>query len=141
MEENVTLDPDLVNAIGKLRIFNTPIEPTGADPKQDCINHEAVDSLQGSFARFTHAPHPAPILTWPIYAKRESVYGLRALQPFKLLFLRIGQFYYMNRGPITGGLRAAGRHWSLNYQVSSRIGMRSGNRHCGGHRKRSSYEK
>jgi hypothetical protein len=85
MEENVTLDPDLVNAIGKLRIFNTPIEPTGADPKQNCLNQEAVDSLQGSFARFTHAPHPGPILTWPIYAKRESVYGLRALQPFKLL--------------------------------------------------------
>lgn len=83
--DNTALDPDMANAITQLRMLNSSIENT--DSAQHSINQEAIDSLQDSFAKFTHAPHPAPILAWLTYAKREFVDGLRARQPFQLLIL------------------------------------------------------
>ncbi|KAJ5244142.1 hypothetical protein N7489_004238 [Penicillium chrysogenum] len=83
--ENTTLDPDVANAIAQLRMLNGPIEST--DSAQNSINQEAIDSLEDSFAKFTNAPHPAPILAWLTYVKREFVHGLRERQPFQLLIL------------------------------------------------------
>ncbi|OQE00810.1 hypothetical protein PENVUL_c045G01848 [Penicillium vulpinum] len=84
-KENPWLDPDVANAIAQLRMLNSAIENT--DSAQHIINLEAIDSLQDSFARFTHVTNPAPILDWLTYAKREFVDGLRARQPFQLLIL------------------------------------------------------
>ncbi|KAJ6190987.1 hypothetical protein N7519_001008 [Penicillium mononematosum] len=83
--ENTTLDPDVANAIAQLRMLNSAIENT--DLVQHNSSQEAIDSLQGSFAKFNHAPHPAPSIAWLTFAKREFVDGLRARQPFKLLIL------------------------------------------------------
>ncbi|KAJ6012673.1 hypothetical protein N7522_003028 [Penicillium canescens] len=83
--ENTVLDPDMANAIAQLRMLNSLNENT--DPAQHRINQEAIDSLQDSFAKFTHAPHPAPIIAWLTYANREFVDGLRTRQPFQLFIL------------------------------------------------------
>lgn len=83
--ESTALDPNMANAIAQLRMLNSSIEIT--DSVQYSVNQEAIDSLQDSFAKFTHAPHPAPILAWLTYVKREFVGGLRARQPFQLLIL------------------------------------------------------
>ncbi|OQE13236.1 hypothetical protein PENFLA_c052G10715 [Penicillium flavigenum] len=83
--ENPALDPDMANSIAELRMLNSSIGNT--DPAQHRINKEAIVSLQDSFAKFTHAPHPAPIIAWLTYANREFVDGLRARQPFQLFIL------------------------------------------------------
>ncbi|KAJ5104037.1 hypothetical protein N7532_004566 [Penicillium argentinense] len=83
--ENTPLDADMAGAIEKLRELNRCIVNT--DSAQFHINQEAIDSLQDSLAKFTHAPHPAPILAWLTYVKREFVDGLRVRQPFQLLIL------------------------------------------------------
>ncbi|KAJ5509782.1 hypothetical protein N7527_011925 [Penicillium freii] len=82
---NPMLDPEMANAIAQLRALNGSIENT--DSAQHTMNQEAIDSLHDSFAKFTHAPHPAPILAWIAYVKREFVDGLRARQPLQLLIL------------------------------------------------------
>ncbi|KAJ5976740.1 hypothetical protein N7501_000082 [Penicillium viridicatum] len=82
---NPMLDPEMANAIAQLRALNGSIENT--DSAQHMMNQEAIDSLQDSFAKFTHVPHPAPILAWIAYVKREFVDGLRARQPLQLLIL------------------------------------------------------
>ncbi|KAJ5618141.1 hypothetical protein N7537_003255 [Penicillium hordei] len=82
---NPMLDPEMANAIAQLRALNGSIENT--DSVQHIMNEEAIDSLEDSFAKFTHAPHPAPILAWIAYVKREFVDGLRARQPLQLLIL------------------------------------------------------
>ncbi|KAJ5920062.1 hypothetical protein N7516_010920 [Penicillium verrucosum] len=83
--DNTALDPDMANAIAQLRMLNSTMENT--DSAQHVMNQEAIDSLQDSFAKFTYAPHPAPILAWIAYVKREFVDGLRARQPLQLLIL------------------------------------------------------
>ncbi|KAJ5206592.1 hypothetical protein N7491_002793 [Penicillium cf. griseofulvum] len=83
--DETAIDPEMANAIAQMRMLNSSIQNT--DLTQHSINQEAIDSLQDSFAKFTHASHPAPILAWLAHAKREFVDGLRARQPFQLLIL------------------------------------------------------
>jgi hypothetical protein len=84
-EENTTLEPDMAIAVKQLRMLNSSIECT--DSTQHRINLEAIEHLQNSLSKFTHTPHPAPILAWPAYVRKEFVDGLRSRQPFQLLIL------------------------------------------------------
>ncbi|KAL2820571.1 hypothetical protein BDW59DRAFT_164611 [Aspergillus cavernicola] len=77
--------PDVAQTIEKLRVLNDSVEI--AHSEQHRINQEDIDLLQGCFAKFAHTPHPAPILAWPTYVKRDFVDQLRGRRPFQLLIL------------------------------------------------------
>jgi hypothetical protein len=84
-EENTTIEPDIATAIEQLQIINRSIEST--DSTQHQVNLEAIEHLQNSLTKYNHKPHPAPILAWPAFVRREFVDGLRNRQPFQLLIL------------------------------------------------------
>jgi hypothetical protein len=83
--DKAKLEQDVAHAIDKLRNMNRSNYIT--DEFQYTTNLEAIELLQDCFARFAHAPHPAPILAWPAYGRRGFVNGLSSRQPFSLLVL------------------------------------------------------
>ncbi|KAJ5095510.1 hypothetical protein NUU61_004866 [Penicillium alfredii] len=83
--QNAELDPQTVGALEQLDRLNHSV--TTADPEELSTNHETIEILRSFFSKFAHSPHPAPILAWLFYVKKDFVDRLRMRRPFQLLVL------------------------------------------------------
>lgn len=81
--QTAELDDDTSSAIERLIQLNHPTREV--NEAEHNTNRESIEFLRSCFAKFTHSPHPAPILGWLLYAKRDFVDRLRSRRPFELL--------------------------------------------------------